>query len=84
MRGEPGTLCAIGPYRIAASEDPQPDEGAFLITPAGSTYLIVSVRELPRRRAERRYRFACLRQRLADVPDDAATFSLVWDRRRRV
>ena len=83
MRGEPYTPCNISPYRYPATVDPQPQEGAFLVSAAGSAYRIEHAHELPTNleTMERRYKLRCTRWPLAEVPDDAMRFDIVWDKR---
>lgn len=73
---EPGTPC-----KMYVDGIPQLQAGDFITTPAGSAYLVQTIRPSPSI-AHRRY-LGCVRWPIDEIPDEARRFEIRWYRRAK-
>lgn len=67
------------PCKLFIDGLPQLEVGDFIVTKAGSAYLVQTIRPSPTR-PERRY-LGCLRWALDEIPPAATRYVLTWYRR---
>jgi hypothetical protein len=71
----------LSPCRLYYDADTTVLDGHYLLTPAGSAYLVTRVR--PHRTRPGRFNLQCLRWPKADVPEGATIHPLHWYQRKR-
>lgn len=75
------TRALYTPCRLYIDGLPQLAVGDYIVTEAGSAYLVQTIRPSPTK-PQRRY-LGCLRWALAEIPTWATRYVLTWYRRQR-